>query len=124
MPSEQVPLPRFQVCPPGVVLRHAGQLALHADELATWIIPLVEPVRIDEPQALVVGVLDNGLNESVVLSHEAARVNVIGGRHPTSIGTCRPGSGTADYYRGHPATRTRRGPRSPGPARSGSVRPA
>jgi hypothetical protein len=41
----------------------------YADELASRVSPLVEPVGINEPQAVVVGAFNDGLKKGFVLRH-------------------------------------------------------
>jgi hypothetical protein len=48
-------------------------LALQADKLATGVAPLFEPVGVNKTREVVVGILENGLQEGVVVRHRISR---------------------------------------------------
>jgi hypothetical protein len=52
-------------------LVHAGPGPLHldADELAAWVAALLQPVGEDQADVVVVGVLDDGLDKSLLEAH-------------------------------------------------------
>jgi hypothetical protein len=69
MASQQGPLAPLQGGAALVAFRQAGQLALHPDEFAALVAALLQPVGVDQPQVLTVGLGQDRFQELVGLSH-------------------------------------------------------
>src|SRR5262249_22388457 len=64
---QQRPLPGLQVAPPRVVFTEKGQLDLDPDEVGSLgLAVLFQKVGVDEPHPVVVGAVDDRLEEGVL----------------------------------------------------------
>src|SRR5947208_3392710 len=69
MVGEQCLFALLQLESAWVVFRQTRQLDLHADELAARVAAVLQPVGVDQPQAVVVRLVDDCLEESFFVAH-------------------------------------------------------
>src|SRR5262249_56721543 len=61
----------FRAAP--VLLRHAGEGALQADELAARVAALLQPVGVGQPRRVIVGAVEDDFEERPVAGHAVLR---------------------------------------------------